>query len=201
MAQDLRQWVLEERVEHSKTRKLLHILRGHGLEVPKDSRTLLRTPKEVHYEDKCHGKYAYLGIQQGVNEIFRRHTALCVSLDSIDLQINVDGIPVFKSSKVAFHPILGCFSIFKPFVIALYCSKTKPYPVDEYLEDFLAELQQLTTDGFRWLGRTFPLRISAVICDAPARAFLKCIKGHSGYDACERCTIQGYRSVKGRPIL
>ena len=28
--------------------------------------------------------------------------------------------------------------------------------------------------------------IKAFVCDAPARAFLKCVKGHSGYDSCER---------------
>lgn len=31
----------------------------------------------------------------------------------------------------------------------------------------------------------------AFISDTPARAFLKCTKGHGGYNACERCTIPG----------
>ena len=30
-----------------------------------------------------------------------------------------------------------------------------------------------------------------MICDAPARSFLKRIKGHSGYHSCERCVQQG----------
>ena len=30
-----------------------------------------------------------------------------------------------------------------------------------------------------------------MICDAPARSFLKGIKGHSGYHSCERCVQQG----------
>jgi hypothetical protein len=33
------------------------------------------------------------------------------------------------------------------------------------------------------------LKIKAFICDAPAIAFIKGIKGHTGY--CERCTIRG----------
>ena len=31
----------------------------------------------------------------------------------------------------------------------------------------------------------------AFICDAPARAYLKCVKGHTGYYGCERCTVKG----------
>lgn len=31
----------------------------------------------------------------------------------------------------------------------------------------------------------------AFVCDAPARAFLKCIKGHTAYYSCERCIIKG----------
>ena len=37
------------------------------------------------------------------------------------------------------------------------------------------------------------------ICDAPARAFLKCITGHNGYYSCERCTAQG-KSVQHRLV-
>lgn len=29
------------------------------------------------------------------------------------------------------------------------------------------------------------------VCDAPARAYIKCIKYHSGYNSCERCTQNG----------
>lgn len=35
------------------------------------------------------------------------------------------------------------------------------------------------------------MSIKAFVCDAPARAFLKNIKGHPGYDSCERCIIKG----------
>lgn len=35
------------------------------------------------------------------------------------------------------------------------------------------------------------MSVGSFICDAPARAFLKCTKGHNAYYACERCTIKG----------
>lgn len=42
-------------------------------------------------------------------------------------------------------------------------------------------------------NRQFYISIKAFICDRPARAFLKCIIGHGGYWAYERCTVKGIR--------
>ncbi|KAG8238459.1 hypothetical protein J437_LFUL016916 [Ladona fulva] len=33
--------------------------------------------------------------------------------------------------------------------------------------------------------------IHAIVCDAPARSFIKCTKGHTGYSGCERCVVKG----------
>lgn len=33
--------------------------------------------------------------------------------------------------------------------------------------------------------------LTGFVCDTPARAFLKRIKGHTGFYGCERCTIKG----------
>jgi hypothetical protein len=38
---------------------------------------------------------------------------------------------------------------------------------------------------------TYNIHIKAFICDAPARAFVKCIKGHTGYYGCEKCSQKG----------
>ncbi|KAG8173647.1 hypothetical protein JTE90_025291, partial [Oedothorax gibbosus] len=35
------------------------------------------------------------------------------------------------------------------------------------------------------------IHIKAFVCDAPARAFLKCIKPYNGYYGCERCKQKG----------
>ena len=33
--------------------------------------------------------------------------------------------------------------------------------------------------------------IKCFVCDAPARAFLKCVVNHTGYSSCEKCEIKG----------
>lgn len=35
------------------------------------------------------------------------------------------------------------------------------------------------------------LRISKIICDAPAKSFLLCIKGHTGSSSCTKCIVEG----------
>ncbi len=40
-------------------------------------------------------------------------------------------------------------------------------------------------------AKEFTLKIDCFICDAPARSFIKKIKGHNGYFGCERCTQEG----------
>ena len=45
--------------------------------------------------------------------------------------------------------------------------------------------------GIEYKDKMVPLKIKAFIADAPARCFMKCIKGHTGYHACKRCTQKG----------
>lgn len=40
-------------------------------------------------------------------------------------------------------------------------------------------------------NKTYSIEVYMFVFDAPARAYLKCIKGHGGYFSCERCTEEG----------
>nr|XP_055062929.1 uncharacterized protein LOC129445985 [Misgurnus anguillicaudatus] len=47
-------------------------------------------------------------------------------------------------------------------------------------------------DGLEYNERHYNVVLpDAFICDAPARAYLKCIKGHTGYSSCKQCTEYG----------
>lgn len=110
----------------------------------------------------------------------------------LKLQINVDGLPLFRSSSTQFWPILGFVQNLpnhKPFVIALFAGNGKP-ELYEYMEDFFENINNLEK-GFFFKEIQLSLKLEAMVCDAPARAFLKCVKGHTGYSACEKCTQEG----------
>jgi len=83
--------------------------------------------------------------------------------------------------------------IYKPFPIAIYCGNNKPKNILRYLEKFINEINHLQQSGIIVNNRQFYVSVKAFICDRPARAFLKCIIGHGGYWACERCTVKGIR--------
>lgn len=79
-----------------------------------------------------------------------------------------------------FWPILIKFTCFRPELVALFCEKTKPNAVDIFFfKDFLQEYTQLSENGLVFAGKRPTVKIVSIICDAPARSFIKCIKGHN----------------------
>ena len=94
--------------------------------------------------------------------------------------MNFDGLPLFKSSSTQFWPILArvCDPVeTDPFMIGLYCGQKKPANLDEYLGDFVEEMQNLEQGpvdvNFKDGSRAVQVRLSSFICDTPARAFVK----------------------------
>jgi len=106
------------------------------------------------------------------------------SVVKIEIVVNIDGVPLCKSTNSQLWPILGSLHQSKSvFPIAIFHGYQKPSSVDEFLADFINEVNNLT----------LPFVLKALICDAPARCFLKCIIGHTGYFSCERCDVKGER--------
>lgn len=107
--------------------------------------------------------------------------------------VNIDGVPLFKSSGVQLWPILVKCGQFDPFIVAMLSGQRKPSPLEEYLTDFVTEYKHIKDNGIVYEGQTYTVNIDALTCDAPARAYLKCIKGHTAYESCETCLIRGAR--------
>ena len=49
-------------------------------------------------------------------------------------------------------------------------------------------MKEIQLNGFIYVGRTYHINILNFVCDTPARAFTKNIKGHTGYYGCDNCT-------------
>lgn len=192
---DLASWATATNQTHKALNELLDVLRRHGHRLPKDARTLLETPQGVPVQNKCSGQYIYYGIERYVLEHFSKETLP----GNVELCFNVDGVPLFKSSKMCFWPILGQIQNFQPFIVALYHGSSKPDSVEDFLQDFLEELQQLIQNGISFQNSVHTITVKAIICDAQARSFLKCIKGHNSLHGCERCVAVAQK-IEGRIV-
>ena len=186
---DIASWSVENSISHQALSGLLKVLRVHcDPELPCDPRTVLKTPRNVDISKKCGGDYVYLGIVSGI-----LRQGIDIFSKEISLVVNVDGLPLFKSSNSQVWPILGKVNGSDPFIIALFYGQKKPDNLVDYLDDFNAEVSHLTENGLELGNDKKSFKLLYFTCDAPARQFLKCIKGHTGYHSCERCTVEGER--------
>lgn len=196
----IKQWALMfPPLPHARLEQLMDILREEYPEIPKSAKTFLGTNK-TDYKIETFSKneeFIYFGIKGNLEKCV--NTKLHETND-IDLLINIDGVPLFKSSRKQLWPILcqvfSDYNCYKPFPVAIYCGNNKPSDVELYLKKFIEEVNDLQTNGIRINNCLFNITIKAFVCDRPARSFIKCMKNHGGYYACERCTVSGKRFKK-----
>ena len=91
-------------------------------------------------EENLWWSYLYLGIRSGVVQIL---DSLSLKVNEISLDVNIDGLPLFKSSKLHLWSILGSFVGSNVFVIGLFSGTSKPDCVNEFMEDFILEVNEL----------------------------------------------------------
>jgi len=105
----------------------------------------------------------------------------------VKITINVDGLPLSKSPSQQFWPILGSvFPYDNVLVIGLYHGYEKPTNANDFLKQFVDEAKDMCENGININGRNINCRLEALICDAPAKAFVLCVKGHCGYSSCTK---------------
>jgi hypothetical protein len=68
----------------------------------------------------------------------------------------------------------------KPFEVAVYGGKDKP-DISRFMHDLVQELLTLVESDDVDMEETL------FVCDTPARSYVKCTKGHTGYSSCFHC--------------
>ncbi|CAI6353315.1 unnamed protein product [Macrosiphum euphorbiae] len=180
---------------------LLKILRLEGLNLPKDARTLLKTPKAREHSiiKYIHpGSYIHLGVEFMLTKILTINLDIIEQNTTIKLGFNIDSFPLTTSSKSSFLPILLSFvNIPKLFNIVIpvgiYHGKfKKPSSSHEFLQYFTSEMKIILTNGISIKDKLITFEISQVVCDAPAKSFILNVKGHNAYHhGCNSCIVEG----------
>lgn len=121
--------------------------------------------------------FVHLGLSNGL----KKKLTSSDKIEKLVLQFNIDGLPLWRSSRIEFLPILSRISNARDkseLMVSLHCAVGKPKNLNAYLTPLLRELEQYLSFGLNHRGRNFAVRIGAFCCDAPARAFVKQIIGH-----------------------
>jgi len=194
-------WAIEElNVPKKSITRLLKKLNHNFNNIPKSYHGLLGKP-QLEYEKMLHGEYCHFSNWTiALKSLLDFYFKDCKS-DKVTyfLLINIDGLPLFHHSPDhKLYPILVSIYGFnmRPLCAGIYCSnKSKDRempPPSILLPKFLIDLDCLFTNPICAKTKTFILGSKGIyVCDAPSRSSLKLIKSHSGYSACERCTVVG----------
>lgn len=210
-ANELRKWALTSQTRHVHLGELLKILKKfYDPDLPMCAKTFLNVGPANYNIRKLtdrNGKpfeFVFLSVSEGlkfcvnpVNHPDRR----------IRLQTFIDGLPLYRSSAKNFWTLLSKVfyepDIYEPFPVAIYSGDDKPYDLDLFFDDFIAEINDLLQNGIVIENEQFQVDLHCFICDTPARALAKNTKGHGAYYACERCCVRGepFQTKKGEKVV
>lgn len=196
----LREWVVKNRISNVAVNELLKILQEKITDdLPLDSRTLLNTIRDIEVKSVEPGQYYHFGLKNAITNIFANlgsFYTLCKN-QVVEINVNVDGLPLSKSSSSQVYPILISL-VGHNFVemVGIYHGFEKPKDCNEFLREFVTEAVDVVNNGFEINDKHIKVKIKAIICDAPAKSYIKNIKGHTGYFSCSKCTIEGAFSNK-----
>ncbi|KAM0727560.1 hypothetical protein ACS0PU_005809 [Formica fusca] len=194
---NLKDWSLKHKIGHSAFSDLLKLLKTSNIDpndLPSDARTLLSTPRISEIQKMEPGIYYHFGLSEAIKKLYKDDGS-----NTIEVLINIDGLPLSKSSSSQIYPIL-CSLYSNPTKIAavgIYHGYEKPINANEFLLQFVNEAIDLTTNNININESIKEFKIKGFICDASAKSFIYYIKGHTGFYSCTKCFQKG-TYLKGR---
>lgn len=175
--------------------RFISVCRSHGVgNFPSDLRSAIGSMRNVTgIRPMGSGRYYHFGLSVGLKKAVKDWAVPAGG--EFQLQFNIDGLPIYRSSKLGFWPIL-CRAVCgsnksNVFIVGLFWGEGKPQNVQEYLREFIKDLKDLIASGLSVNNVMVPVSVHSIVCDAPARSFVKCVISFNGEKGCERCTVQG----------
>ncbi|XP_022177327.1 uncharacterized protein LOC111038505 [Myzus persicae] len=201
----LKNWAIKHNVTEVCLSDLLVGLKSNvdGLsKLPSDARTLLKTNIVFEKSIVEPGSYIHFGLEMQLRRLISNSPS-ANNIQDLKLLLNIDGLPLFKSSAGQVYPILIVIMNVPQlknvvFPVGIYYGMRKPNNMFDFLNPFINELVDLMTNGLIIeLGNKISVKLIGMCCDAPAKKDLLGIKGHGGYNSCTKCTVHG-RTIERR---
>ncbi|XP_040174439.1 uncharacterized protein LOC120906662 [Anopheles arabiensis] len=194
----LRTWFIRNKVARSGSNNLLGILRKASSlsafsSLPQDVRTLLKAPvnaSEQITKVPGGGEMWYQGVKCCFQHYFRDVDVL---EDVFELNLSVDGIPIYNRSAIQMWPILMQLHNMPNvpvMVVGIFCGTSKPNDVEPFLRPLVEELNRLHDHKMNFNGKKITVSVKVIIADSPARAFIK-LCYYNGVHGCLKCKCCG----------
>ena len=180
-------------VSHNYMTELLKLLTKKGINcLPSTAKTFFKTFSKNTIHLKSNVEYYFFGVANMITKYTIKYLKHYIS-ENVDqyihISINIDGLPLFKSSSKSMWPILFAIHIRDSFEIVFPVALTlgtKPSNLD-FIEDTVNELNALIINNIIINNTLFKIIIYCIVCDATAKSFIKSTKQFNGYYGCDRC--------------
>lgn len=193
---DVRELLLVHKIDHVASKSIIQLLNKYtNYNLPKDPRTLLRTPRQTTTIQIEGGEYYHFGVEYAIIELIKdAQDSRIVYTNNVNLLVNIDGAPLHNSTDKGIWPIQISSNLTKTvYAVGIFYGPSKPKNTDQFLRLFVDEIKHLINGNLNFHDEIFTIRISAFVCDAPAKSMALNTKGHAGYDSCPTCKIKGIR--------
>ena len=184
-------WSFQYGIPHTAINSLLTGLKKQQYQpetfqdLPKDARTLLQTLRTVDIRILSSGKYFHFSIEESMKTQLKTIPIYSLAKPAA-LLINIDRLPLAKSSMSSFWTILGLpKGESTPFPIGIFHGISKPEDFDDFLFEFVEEMNNIIGYGGVTCNtpnapKIVPVKLSGLVCDAPAKSTATGTCRHTG---------------------
>ncbi|KAL7286214.1 hypothetical protein TKK_0019510 [Trichogramma kaykai] len=160
---------------------------------PKDSRTLLHTPRFTNIIKIDNGLYCHYGLKRAVlSFIYKINKWKKIIYHHLKLIVNIDGAPLAKNSEKGLWIISVSEEMLKIVEsVGIYHGPNKPSNSNDLIKAFVDEMKDIVEKGIIIEDKKYTIDFHALVCDAPAKAYILKIKYHTGFWSCSKCKIKG----------
>ena len=214
------EWKAKNKIPDAHVNSILTVFQPYVQGLPKKCSDLSSIKENYEVSAMAPGEFVYFGIKRYLIKRFTSNLQKPVGVGSkydeflneanrqgcrlLTLTLNIDGIPLFKSSSKQFWAISCCVHEYldsSPFLVGLYCGNRKPDSAEDFLRCLIDEVKSLTNHILEIEGHAFCVKLYAFVCDTPARCFIKGTKSFQAYHGCEYCIQKGKRLHTARKTI
>ncbi|XP_049293236.1 uncharacterized protein LOC125768935 [Anopheles funestus] len=145
-----------------------------------------------YFMHKLYNLFAYVATNWYLFAFYYRN--VIPEEDLFTVQVSIDGLPLFRSSKRQLWPILIRVEELREapvMLVGYYSGLEKPELVEEYFRPLVLEINDLQQRGLQFGNKVVRFALSIFVADSPARAFAKATANFNAKHGCLQCSIVG----------